>query len=164
MKLVIKDSAIVFKKYLNNVNILIVHWTRCAHSWRNTKQFHCITFGYRCYSVSISAANTALPLFSVNANNIQQDSAKLMEDCHLHESGCWPKHYFHIICVRRLAACFVDAVSDGELHAGTVQIVSWLNASDKISTENLYIKHTYIKYIIIFSVFLFCYEINNKKK
>lgn len=32
MKLVIKDSAIVFKKYLNNVNILIVHWTRCAHS------------------------------------------------------------------------------------------------------------------------------------
>ncbi len=32
-----------------------------------------------------------------------------MEGCHLHESSCWPKHYFHIICVQRLAACFVDA-------------------------------------------------------
>lgn len=88
----------------------------------------------------------------MHANNIQQDSNKLMEGCNLHESGCWPKHYFHIICVQRLAACFVDAVSDGELHAGTMQIVSWPNTSDKISTENLYLKNIFI-YKIYYCIF-----------
>lgn len=53
--------------------------------------------------------------FNVHANNIQPDSDKMMECFRLHGSGCWPKHNFHIICVQRFTASFVDAFRDGEL-------------------------------------------------